>query len=374
MSRWDWYTPAPKQPVPADGLQVDRFGTSWWGEQWMQALGRLGGGYSNRLPRGRTYARAGRVVNLVMGAGEVTAGVVGTRTRPYSVRISLRTFSRAQWQTVIDILARQARFTVALLRGELPAAVGEAVEHEGLDLFPASKNDLETECSCPDWANPCKHVAAVHYVVAAALDADPLLIFVLRGLGRNELMAALSEARGIVLAAKPPAPRHSVEEAMWIDPGDVDEDLFLGHGLPEPQLAFQVRPPEVELAGLSRLGPPPKALEDLPRRLARSIRKAGRAALALAHNGNGAAPSKATDDEQTVRERVLAFIRSRPEGVTMLMLRSRLPYDKQALRRAVRGMKKEGVIESSGRAAATRYALSRRAPTSSERSQGDESV
>ena len=357
MSRWSWYEPAPKQPVPEDGLRVDRFGVTWWGKQWITALDRLGHAYSNRLPRGRSYARAGRVVDLAMGAGEATAGVVGTRRKPYEVRIGLKTFSKSQWKRVIDVLAGRARITVALLRGELPAQIGESLQTHGIQLFPLSKTDLETSCSCPDWANPCKHVAAVHYVLAAALDMDPFLIFVLRGLGREAVLAAVAEARG--MAAPPPRqPADSTPtETLWETPDEVDEDLFLGRGLPRPQLAFRVAPAVVELAGLARLGPPPLALEDLPKRLKRGIRQAARASLVLSRERGATGKGISEDDDEAVREHALATIRSHPEGATMLLIRSRLPYEKKVLHRVVHAMRKEGIVESRGRGAATRYTV-----------------
>ena len=359
MRHWSWYTPAPKQPVPEDGLQVDRFGSTWWGKQWMRALERLGYAYANRLPRGRSYARSGRVVNLVMGSGEATAGVVGTRRDPYSVQIKLKTFPKKSWQRIVEILASRARYSVALLRGEIPPEIGTALSDHGLDLFPVSGRDLDTSCSCPDWANPCKHVAAVHYVVAAALDADPFLIFVLRGLDRQALLSALAAARG---SSKPPPKAQeaaSPPEPMWEAPDEMDEELYLAGDGPLPQLTFRVEPAAVDLAGLARLGPPPPVLQDLPKRLGPSIRAAARAALALARSGdplvNGASPG----DQDTVRDRVVDFIRRCPDGATMLLLRSRLPDGKNDLQRAVRSLRKEGLLTHTGQGAATRYTLAR---------------
>ncbi len=366
MSRWSWYAPAPKQPVPDDGLRVDRFGVTWWGEQWIRALNRLGRSYTNRLPRGRSYARAGRVANLVMGAGEATASVVGSRRKPYSVSIKLKPFSKKTWNEIVGVLAGRARFSVALLRGEIPPEIREALGEHGVELFPVSSRDIETSCSCPDWANPCKHVAAVHYVVAAALDSDPFLIFVLRGLDRQALLGALAEARG--MHASPPelGGERPGPESLWEEPAEMDEQLFVGAGLPLPQLAFSVRPAVVDLAGLARLGPPPPALLDLPKRLGPGIRAAARAALALAESGDSLAASHASEDDDAVRGRVIELVRGRSEGATMLLLRSRLPDGKEVLHRVVREMRDEGLLKSSGWGAATRYTLVRESPPSIE--------
>ena len=365
MSRWRWYEPASKQPVPDDGLRVDRFGLTWWGEQWIQALKRLGYAYANRLPRGRSYARAGRVTDLAIGSGEATAGVVGTRNEPYSVRIKLKTFSKQSWKKVIEVLAGRARFSVALLRGEIPPEIGEALGDQGLELFPVSGRDIETSCSCPDWANPCKHVAAVHYVVAAALDSDPYLIFVLRGLDRQALLGALAEARGS--CAPSPVPREiaSPREPLWEEPAEMDEELFLGKGRPLPQLAFDMAPAAVDLAGLARLGPPPPVLQDLPKRLGPGIRAASRAAMTLAMRGDSPDERGPTGGDEAVRDRVVDFIRSRPEGATMMLLRSRLPDEKKVLHRVVHSMRGEGLLKSTGKGAAMRYTIAQ-VPTASE--------
>lgn len=361
-----WYEPAPKQPVPEDGLRVDRFGVTWWGRQWMEALDRLGRSYSNRLPRGRSYARAGRVVGLAIGAGEATAGVVGTRRAPYEVRLELRAFSPQQWEHAIAVLAERARVTVALLRGELPPEIGETLDAAGSPLFPTDAADLRTTCSCPDWANPCKHVAAVHYVLAAALDTDPFLIFVLRGLGREALLAAVAEARGM---AAPPASRPDAvpnpAENLWEEPDTVDDEEFFGRGLPRPQLSFQVEPAAVELGGLARLGPPPAAVADLPKRLQPAIRAAARAAVALARQGSPENdPSPARADGETVRESVLDLVRGCPEGATLMLLRSRLARDATTLRRVVRALRNEGALAAHGRGPATRYTLAPAPPES----------
>jgi len=343
--------------VPEDGLKVDRFGASWWGRQWMEALEGLGQSYSNRLPRGRSYARGGRVVGLSIGAGEATAGVVGTRRRPYEVRLALRAFSATQWEQVIAVLAQRARITVALLRGELPPEVGKALASAGSPLFPTGADDLRTTCSCPDWANPCKHVAAVHYVLAAALDTDPFLIFVLRGLGRDALLAAVAEAGGMAVR---PEPRRAVSpaevEALWESPDPVDGEEFFGRGLARPQLSFRVEPAVVDLGGLARLGPPPAAIADLPKRLQTGIRAAARAAVGLASSG----PSQGThipveDDDEAARQSVLSFVSGCPEGATMMLLRSRLPLEPATLRRVLRALRNEGALAARGQGAATRY-------------------
>lgn len=195
MNDWHRFKSAPKRPPPRDGIRVRKAGATWWGRRWIEALERLSANYENRLARGRSYARGGRTHSLVVKAGLVTARVTGTRATPYKVHIRLRCLSDANWSKAIAAMAAEARFSAALLAGEMPTDIDDAFGHRAGGLFPARSSDLSTSCSCPDWANPCKHVAATHYVLGEALDRDPFLLFELRGRARDEVLAALRTAR-----------------------------------------------------------------------------------------------------------------------------------------------------------------------------------
>jgi uncharacterized Zn finger protein len=191
----DDYPPGPKRPPPEHGIKVKRIGSTWWGQRWIQALEAISDGYSGRLARGRTYARTGRVHDLVVAAGKVTARVTGSRPKPYQVTIELDSLSDSAWSQAIQAMAGQARFAADLLAGQMPAELDEAFHAGGTSLFPVKEADLETTCSCPDWANPCKHVAATHYVLGEALDRDPFLLLELRGRGKDQVLAELRAAR-----------------------------------------------------------------------------------------------------------------------------------------------------------------------------------
>ena len=144
----------------------------------------------NRLPRGRTYARQERVGELTVGPGEVVAPVQGRRAAPYRVHVRVREFTDAEWDTVLDAIAARAAHAAALLDGELPPAVLDDVGAAGIDLLPGP-GEIGPRCSCPDWADPCKHAAAVCYLVADVLDRDPFELFHLRGRDRDAVLAAL---------------------------------------------------------------------------------------------------------------------------------------------------------------------------------------
>ena len=193
---WREFRAAPKKPPPEHGIKVKKAGTTWWGQRWIEALERVLEGDAGRLGRGRTYARAGRVHDLRVEGGAVLARVTGSRPQPYAVTIQLAQLSDADWQRAIAALAERAQFSAELLGGEMPKAIDEAFRAAGTRLFPETRAELETECNCPDWGNPCKHVAATHYVLGEALNRDPFLLFELRGRSKELVLDALRRARG----------------------------------------------------------------------------------------------------------------------------------------------------------------------------------
>ncbi len=207
--RWSdrpFYPHAPRKlPPPPHGLKVRKVGTTWWGRRWIGALEAMSSRYANRLARGRGYARAGRVHDLVIRSGTVRARVTGSRRAPYAVTLRVAALPRAAWATATGEMAKRAAFSAALLAGEMPTDIDEAFHPAGASLFPAARRELVTRCSCPDVANPCKHVAAVLYVLGEAFDRDPFLIFELRGRAKDDVLEGLRRARAT--AAKGGHPR-----------------------------------------------------------------------------------------------------------------------------------------------------------------------
>ncbi|MFC1643003.1 hypothetical protein ACFL5O_10030 [Myxococcota bacterium] len=264
MSRWDrwgWYQPAPKKPPPKSGIRMKQSGSTWWGQRWIEALERMSFGYSNRLARGRTYARAGRTHDLVIQEGTVTAKVTGSRTTPYRVTITLGKLPDAVWNKAIAAMARKAQFSAELLAGQMPQEIDTAFGEAGGSVFPIKPMDLTTHCSCPDWANPCKHVAATHYVLGETLDRDPFLLFELRGWSKEQVLEALRAARsgGDVestarqcnsngVEASDPVPIVSLEK---VELRDYDK---LREPLPTLHLSFEV--PPISGGVLRQLGAP----------------------------------------------------------------------------------------------------------------------
>lgn len=183
------------RPPAARGAGARRpFGTTWWGRAWIIALESRAGLDHNRLPRGRGYARRGTVSDLTIRTGVVSAEVQGTRARPYRVELHVRPFTTAEWDRVLEAISSQLGHVAALVDGELPPEVVADVERAGLSLLPET-GDILPSCSCPDVANPCKHAAAVCYLVADELDRDPFALLALRGRSRDAVLLALRELR-----------------------------------------------------------------------------------------------------------------------------------------------------------------------------------
>jgi uncharacterized Zn finger protein len=189
-----WHDFGPSRPLEVEGGVKARskrgsIGEQWWSRRFIDVLESFG--MTGRLSRGRNYARRGQVIAFEISCGYVTAQVQGSRPKPYRVRIEVTPLTTPQWRKVEQALAAQALFRAKLLAGEMPKEIEEVFAGCGTPLFPRSAHDMQMSCSCPDWGVPCKHLAAVCYVLAEAFDLDPFGILAWRGRGRDELLGAL---------------------------------------------------------------------------------------------------------------------------------------------------------------------------------------
>ncbi|KUL54590.1 hypothetical protein ADL22_02675 [Streptomyces sp. NRRL F-4489] len=173
-------------PLPADGGAGGTGAASWWGGAWLDALER-GALDTARLARGRAYARDGHVDTINITPGRVIATVRGSRPRPYSAEIRVRTLSAEEWDALLDGVAAHPDRLAALLAKRLPGELAEGP----VRLLPGP-GDLVPRCSCPDSGRPCKHAAAVCFQVARLLDADPFVLLLMRGRGERELLDDLT--------------------------------------------------------------------------------------------------------------------------------------------------------------------------------------
>jgi uncharacterized Zn finger protein len=166
----------------------------WWAQRWVDVLESFG--WIRRLERARIYAREGNVLNIDFHAdAQVSALVQGTAPEPYQVSLSLDSFDDEQWQYVIESMAERAIFSAKLLAGEMPQNIEEVFTANGLSLFPLTKFDIHSQCSCPDQANPCKHIGAVYYLLGDRFSEDPFVLFQLRGRTKEQIITALRQLR-----------------------------------------------------------------------------------------------------------------------------------------------------------------------------------
>ena len=181
-------------PVSIEGRAITK---SFWGKSWCVNLERYSD-YENRLPRGRTYVRNGSVIDLQIAKGEISAMVAGSEL--YQIKIAIAPVTRARWKSICRDCAGTVDSLVELLQGRLAKGVMDRVCREGDGLFP-SPTEIKLSCSCPDWADMCKHVAAALYGVGVRLDEKPQLLFVLRNVDENELLASAGQAPPLKTAA-----------------------------------------------------------------------------------------------------------------------------------------------------------------------------
>jgi uncharacterized Zn finger protein len=168
-------------------------GREWWAQRWIDILESFG--WVRRLARARIYAREGNVLSIEFRGPKVFAFVQGTAPEPYRVTLSLDPFTDEQWQYVIESMAEQAIFSAKLLAGEMPQNIEEVFTANGLSLFPFTKFDIHSKCSCPDPANPCKHIGAVYYLLGDRFSEDPFVLFQLRGRTKDQIIEALRRIR-----------------------------------------------------------------------------------------------------------------------------------------------------------------------------------
>lgn len=162
--------------------------SSGWGERWTTSVEQLSTIWTKQMPRGRDYAAKGHVNKLDVKPGKITARVQGSRSKPYTTSLELQPHKPQDWDRLIDGLAKEARWVADLLNGMMPPIIEEHFASENLALFPTRNSELMSNCNCPEKSRPCKHIAAVHYAYAEALEGDPFLLFELRGKSRDGLI------------------------------------------------------------------------------------------------------------------------------------------------------------------------------------------
>jgi uncharacterized Zn finger protein len=266
---------SPRRPTPtgARGTMAKRgsIGESWWSRKFIDPL--EASADKGRLSRGRTYARGDHVLQFDIHPGVVRAKVEGSQPFPYRVTVGCLDLDDGQWDAVCAALAGKALFRSALLAGEMPQEIEEVFAECGIALFPRRFDDLDVSCTCPDWGYPCKHVAALLYVLADHFDADPFAVLAWRGREREELLAAIrahaptgtaGEATPEGGAAVRLAPLEQCADSFWeaeapppLEPRPSLLDPLVHLGEEEDDLAASLRPLYDALTGPETPAPGP---------------------------------------------------------------------------------------------------------------------
>lgn len=254
---WNNYPPPSKPRKARGGIKArsenGEFARNWWALRWLQAMERLV--QKPRLQRGQRYARMGQVLSIEETRNGINARVQGSRAKPYKVTIQVAPLSDKQWEKVLDVLSSQAIFAAQLLAGEMPAQIDDAFAAARVSLFPHRKGDLKTGCTCPDWANPCKHVAAVHYILGDRFDEDPFLLFRLRGRTQEQILEGLRRRRTGMVPQEDSSPEEEEpEEEIVIPPLEETLDVFWEPARELDSFAVKIQPPFIPLPVLKRLG------------------------------------------------------------------------------------------------------------------------
>lgn len=215
-----------------------KFSRTWWGKRFIKALEEFT--ETGRLGRGRSYARNGKIKSYKLKNGKITAKVrgsvnpyFGVYTEPlYNTEIAIKPIAASDWSKAITKIASSASMVSKLLMNEVPDNIEAGFSKLNLHLLPHSESDFTTSCSCPDWSNPCKHIAGVYYLVAAELDQDPFLLFELRGISREELKLQLAKTPlGEVLSSAMDAQEVAIEpvDSYYTPPETIPVDESLSY-------------------------------------------------------------------------------------------------------------------------------------------------
>lgn len=226
----------------------------WWAQRWLDLLDSYR--FKKRLERARNYARQGNVLNIEFKGSKVLAQVQGTEPEPYQVSLYLEPFTDEQWGYVIETMSQRAIFAAKLLAGEMPQNIEQVFTANGLSLFPFTLADIRSKCSCPDKANPCKHVGAIYYQLGDRFSEEPFVLFQLRGRTKDQIIAALRELR----AANVEFPNPETPASQQLSPDrqtTLKIDSFWQYNEPLESTLVVIAPPPTTETVLDVLGPIP---------------------------------------------------------------------------------------------------------------------
>lgn len=259
--RDQWQSFGPSTPIAVEGgLSTSKargaMAESWWSKRFVAVLESFGLG--GRMQRGRSYARKGQIISLETNPGLLVAQVQGSRPTPYVVTIRTAEPTPAQWLQIDAVIRGRVKFVASLLDGEVPPELEDAFTAAGVALFPGTWREVNATCNCPDYENPCKHIAAALYLFADRLDADPWLLLEWRGRTRQQVLADLRGADTGGDAQSGAAGAAAAIAPWWpLVPGSLHPLASMG-----PLSALAADPPDEPTQVLTRLDPVP--LETVP--------------------------------------------------------------------------------------------------------------
>jgi uncharacterized Zn finger protein len=345
------------QPIVLEGRAIAK---TWWGKSWNLNLERYAD-YSNRIGRGRSYVRHGAVLDLQISAGQVKSLVQGSRTKPYSVTIKIKGITKSIWENMKAACAGKLDSLPELLRGKFPKALGEVFTAPGRGLFP-SPQEIGFDCSCPDWAYMCKHVAATLYGIGTRLDDDAGLFFKLRKVRIDDLIQQTLKDQSYKL----------LEKAGKIDSGKIAESDLSGMFGIDMEEAMDLDLPEAanKVSGdgkTSRIATKQSKAKTAKRKSAIKTpakKKASQLSPETSKSKKRVKPAaikaqpRMTTDKSPVKKKsavfsdsaqVLKIIKRSRKGIDVATLVQKTAYDEKKIRNIIYKAHKDGIITRAGR-------------------------
>ena len=345
------------KPIIIEGSTIVR---TWWGKSWNHNLERYAD-YSNRIGRGRSYVRHGAVLDLQISPGQVESLVQGTRSKPYSVIIKIKGINKKIWQNIKAACADRLDSLPELLAGKFPKALGEIFTAQGQGLFP-SPEEIEFNCSCPDWAYMCKHVAATLYGIGARLDDSPNLFFKLRKVDIDDLIqqTITDQSYNLLKKAEETSARIiaesdlsgmfgiDMEDHMDFDLTKSDEKLSSGRktsrkAVKPAKTKLKQRKSELKTGSKKKAG-------------GTSSEKTGLKKTAKSHGvktrkkkPDKKSPAKRKTTGLTDTAQILNIIKRSKKGVDVSILKQKTGFDEKKIRNVIYKANKMGIISRMGR-------------------------
>ncbi len=247
---FDYYYSPSKPRETKGGIKAHtkrgEIGSKWWSRKLISILKSYG--WESRLSRGARYARAGQVIKINMDKGKVDAYVQGSRSKPYHVKIEFPVIHEDQWKNIFKMLEEHKEVVSELLTGNVPLDLEDLLEKINTSLFIKNPDDIDMSCTCPDYAVPCKHIAAVFYILAENFDTDPFLMLLLRGKDKQEIMSAVSDTNESDNAEKPEIENHTSDlYTFWSgnDTKTIKMDTTKSNPLTRYPLPDELNDPEI---------------------------------------------------------------------------------------------------------------------------------